>query len=239
MNRTVSTLLLGLGLLLSACGSQTQTSLPPSPSDTNGSAVDNPSGSVLVTLSGKLVNWRGGTGSLILQDPFSTPTAVLAQTTVSSDGNFALTLPSEATMASHVKKLDLSATAGCTSTVTSSDPNTGLFSTKGFEVQVGGMQRGNAGLGYSPTAFKPSKKGDLAVRFFYADRPMNLQGVSTCTGTTVARESYDLHLLKGWNAVTFEYLEDVPANGGHNYAAYSNINAKAFWVYTATTSTSQ
>ena len=76
MNRTAFTLLLGLGLLLSACGGQPSS---PSPSgDPSGTVSGGTSATALTTLSGKLVNWPGGTGTMSSQDFFSTPAAVLA-----------------------------------------------------------------------------------------------------------------------------------------------------------------
>lgn len=226
------TLLLGLSLLLSACGGQSSTTTP----DSTGVA---PLPTTFTTLNGKLVNWPGTTAMLASKDFFTTPATLLAQTTVSNDGSFSLTLPSEATMTSHLNKLDLTPSTGCTSTITSSDPETKVFSTKGFEVSMAGQATGSAGLGYSPTAFRPGKKGDLAVRWFYADRPMTLQGTSSCSGTNTYIESYDLHFSKGWNAATYEYMADTSTSGGHNYKIYSGVNAKAFWGYIPSSTTVQ
>ncbi len=236
MNRHASFALLGLTLLLSACGGSSTTG-----TITNPAPVPVPSGTALTTLTGKLLNWPGIPATMTFRDFSSTNKDILAQGTAASDGSFSIELPNEATMATRLRKLDLTVATGCTSTITLSAPESRFFETSGFDVSVADKTIGSAGLGYSPTFFNPARKGDIAVHWLYVDRATTIQGASSClrsTGTSRS-ETYDLRLTKGWNAASGEYLADAPQNGTNSTGIYtlkftSEVSNGASWIYIQT-----
>ncbi|BDP42594.1 hypothetical protein DAETH_25630 [Deinococcus aetherius] len=215
MTQTSRFFLLGL-LSLTACGAP----------GTGPAGTDSSTDVSLPRLQGHVENWPGGAATLQLRDG----TAVLAQGSIDVGGGLALTLPAASTMDASLRVVGTpSAVAGCASSVRVTDPAARWRTFEGFAVYQNGTIVGGIGRAYGLTNLTEAEPGDYQVRWTYADRPLDVTGVLTCTSF---KETYDLHLRAGWNASVLGHDTSYSSSGGFYELTWkSGSDATARWGF--------
>lgn len=210
MTQTPRVFLVGLLLALTACGGNT-------------SVAEDPT---LLRLQGQVTNWPGGAANVQLRNGAT----VLAQGSIGSGGDLALTLPGAATIdpaLSVIRKPNT--TNGCTSTLQISDPAARWRTFEGFTVSQNGAIVGGVGRAYGLTTLNSAKPGDYQVWWTYVDRPLDVAGTYVCPSY---KETYDLHLRAGWNVNVLRHDTAYTSGGGYyEVTRHSGSDGAARWGF--------
>jgi len=181
-----------------------------------------------VVLTGTLINWPGGTGTIynVHSEPFETGKTNPMTGPIKNDGSFTLTLTYPPSW-NYLDTLD-----DCGGAVQISDPSVRVTELMAQVKNQNGTPVGSAEERNTSTL--GPQKGEKLIMYVFAEGDVSYHGTCTQGDTTTTA---DVSLKQGWNAVVLE-ITDVKTSNGFQVASgikeYMATSENGFdWYYDA------